>query len=208
MSAVKETISAPAIIKTEDRSALVAAYRRFLYNGELGVARPHTDWQRYLARSGRIRYDLQAGIETSVPACRNQWRALSQGETWAVLRLRRYIKSDAIRTEGSSVGASVDPVFSSFTALSTDSGVSILKASWQMLQDAAFDMQNFISVITEGGALLVFAMQLSSAELIRLVPFCLTALQADYSLPLPLASCRLAARAHFRRAGNLQTPWH
>jgi HK97 family phage major capsid protein len=149
VSAVKETISAPAIIKTEDRSALVVAYRRFLYNGELE--------SRDLTQTGSGISLVPAGFDTTykqalklVSPLAATVQSVESSRITKLFSVSDVTSNQTLFTEGSSVGASVDPVFSSFTALSTDSGVSILKAAWQMLQDAAFDMQNFISVITKG----------------------------------------------------------
>ena len=151
VSAVKEAIPAPAVIipKTEDRAALVAMYRSFLKDGKIEA--------RDVTQTGSGINLVPAGFDTTykqalklVSPLAATVQSVEASQITKVFSVADTASYQKLLAEGSTVGASADPVFSSFQPSSTDSGVSILKVSWQLLNDSAFSMENFIQALTKG----------------------------------------------------------
>lgn len=151
VSAVKEAIPATGLIipKTEDRAALVAGYRSFLKNGKFEA--------RDITQTGTGINLVPAGFDTTykqslklVSPLAATVQSIESSQITKVFSVADTASDQKLLAEGSSVGASSDPVFSSHQPSFTDSGVSILKVSWQLLNDSAFSMENFIQTLTEG----------------------------------------------------------
>ena len=153
VTAVKDAIPTPAVIAemaTEDRAAVIAGYRSFLKDGRLPETRDVTQTGSGIAL-------VPAGFESTYQSALKVVSPLAatvQGtEASRITKLFSVsdVSSDQrLLGESSNVGASADPLFVSYQATNTDSGVSVVKVSWQLLQDSAFNMENFISVVTKG----------------------------------------------------------
>ena len=153
VSAVKEIIPAPAVIvpKAEDRAAVIAGYRSFLKDGR----HPET---RDVTQTGSGIALVPAGFESTYQSALKVVSPLAATvqSTEASRITKLFSVSDVsndqklLTPEGSNVGASADPLFVSYQPTNTDSGVSVVKVSWQLLQDSAFNIENFISVVTKG----------------------------------------------------------
>ncbi len=139
VTAVKEAIPAPAVIipKTEDRAALVAGYRAFLKTGKFEA--------RDILQTGSGISLVPAGFSTVYQQALKQVsplaatvQAVESSRITKVFSVADVTSDQKLLTESSTVGASADPVFSSFQPSYTDSGVSICKVSWQTLAGFRF----------------------------------------------------------------------
>ncbi len=156
VTAVKDAIPTSAVIAekaTEDRTAVIAGYRSFLKDGRLPETRDITQ-----TGSGSGIALVPAGFESTYQSAIKVVSPLAAtAQSTEASRITKLfsvsdVSSDQalLSPEGSNVGASADPLFVSYQATNTDSGVSVVKVSWQLLQDSAFNMENFISVVTKG----------------------------------------------------------
>ena len=139
----------------ESRARVGAAYKELIRRGESLMSRENRDLLQTSANGISLVPEQFSDIYLSALKQVSPLAATAKSVNDSRITKQFYADDSAnnqsLISESSAItGLEADPAFSSFTPVYTDSVASMVKVSWQLLEDQNFTFEDFLRVVTQG----------------------------------------------------------